>query len=338
LSDELVFEVDADEGGQRVDRFVTTRLKAAGHAYTRSDVQRWIAEGRVRVDGAVVAKKTALKPGASVSVAPGKPLLSEAEPDPSVTFGVVYEDGHLIVIDKPAGLVVHPARGHRTGTLVNGLLARPGFTVARADPRDPEGHLRPGIVHRLDKDTSGLMVVAKSAACREGLKALFAEHDIERSYLAVAIGQVRAQSFDTLHGRHPKSRMRFTSRIEERRAASPGVRRARTDVEPIREVAGCTLVRCTLHTGRTHQIRVHMLEQAKAPLLGDPLYRKNVGDARIRAIGEELGRQALHAAVLGFVHPVSGEAMRWEADLPDDMQRALDALAELSVGGVSSKG
>jgi 23S rRNA pseudouridine1911/1915/1917 synthase len=231
-----------------------------------------------------------------------------------------------MVVDKPAGLVVHPARGHRSGTLVNGLLARPGFVRATADPRDPEGHLRPGIVHRLDKDTSGLLVVAKSAACREGLKELFARHTIERSYLAVAVGDVRSARFDTPYGRHPKSRMRYTSLLDATRA---GARRARTDVLPLKRAGGCTLVRCTLHTGRTHQIRVHLLEQAKAPVLGDPLYKRQVTDPRVAAIGEALGRQALHAEVLGFVHPITGERLRWERGMPPDMAAALAALEAL---------
>lgn len=328
MPEALTFEVRAIEAGQRVDAFVTARLREAGHSWTRSDVQRWIAEQRVLVDDRVVAKKIKLEPGDVVVVRPGAPPLSDAEPDASVKLNVVFEDEHLLVIDKPAGLVVHPARGHRTGTLVNGLLAREGFSAASADPRDPVGHVRPGIVHRLDKDTSGLLVVAKTAACREGLKALFAEHDIERSYLAVAIGTVRAARYETPHGRHAKSRKRFTSEIDPTR---PGVRRARTDVMPLRVVGACTLVRCTLFTGRTHQIRVHMTECAKAPLLGDPLYKRHVADERVAEIGRTLGRQALHAAVLGFEHPITGEAMRWESELPKDISDALAALTEEGV-------
>ena len=328
MHEALTFEVRASEAGQRVDAFVTTRLREAGHTCTRSDVQRWIVEQRVLVDDRVVAKKIKLEPGDVVVVRPGAPPLSDAEPDPGVTFDVVFEDEHLLVIDKPAGLVVHPARGHRTGTLVNGLLARPGFSALSADPRDPDGHVRPGIVHRLDKDTSGLLVVAKTPAAREGLKGLFAEHDIERSYLAVAIGTVRTARYDTPHGRHPKSRKRFTTELDPTRK---GVRRARTDVAPLRVVGPCTLVRCTLFTGRTHQIRVHMTECAKAPILGDTLYKRHVADERVAEIGRALGRQALHAAVLGFVHPITGETLRWESDLPADITDALTSLAEEGV-------
>ena len=319
----IEFEVRTEEAGQRVDRVVTARLSELGQNATRSDVQRWIGDGRVLVDGVAVAKKHNVRVGARVAVDPGPQLLSSAEPDPSVVFEVVHEDEHLIVLDKPAGLVVHPARGHRTGTLVNGLLARPGFSAVSADPRDEDGHLRPGIVHRLDKDTSGLMVVAKDAVTREGLKALFAAHDIERSYLAIAIGAVPPMKLDTPHGRHPKSRKRFTSKLDPTR---PGVRRARTDVTPLARGEGVTLVRCTLHTGRTHQIRVHLCEQANAPILGDPLYKRAMPDGAIAEAGRRLGRQALHAAVLGFVHPRTQQPLRWESDIPTDMQQALDAL------------
>lgn len=325
----LTFEVQAADAGQRIDKVVTRLVCEAGRQTTRSEVQRWIADGLVLVDGAAVAKKTVLEEGATLSVEPSAPPASDALPDPSVVFDVIFEDEHLLVVDKPAGLVVHPARGHQTGTLVNGLLARPGFSRSTADPRDREGYLRPGIVHRLDKGTSGLLVVAKSAACREGLKELFARHDIERSYLALALGVVRRARFDTPHGRHPKSRMRYTSRID---ADKPGVKRAITEVAPISQVAGCTLVRCTLHTGRTHQIRVHLLEQANAPILGDPLYKQHVVDPRVAAIGEALGRQALHAEVLGFVHPMTGERMRWERGMPSDMEEALASLAAIERG------
>lgn len=325
----LTFEVCASDAGQRIDKVVTRLLRESGRETTRSEVQRWIAEGAVRVDGAPVAKKAVVEAGQVLSVEPAAPPASDALPEAGVAFEVIFEDEHLLVVDKPPGLVVHPARGHQTGTLVNGLLARPGFSRSTADPRDREGHLRPGIVHRLDKGTSGLLVVAKSAACREGLKELFARHAIERSYLAVAVGIVRRARFDTPHGRHPKSRMRYTSRIA---ADRPGVKRAITEVEPLSHVAGCTLVRCTLRTGRTHQIRVHLLEQANAPILGDPLYKRQVVDPRVAAVGEALGRQALHAEVLGFVHPMTGEAMRWQRGMPSDMEQALAALGAIELG------
>jgi 23S rRNA pseudouridine1911/1915/1917 synthase len=309
------FVVAPGQAGQRVDKLVVELL---GGSATRAEVQRWIAEGRVTVDGRALDKKDRLEAGAALVVEPAPAPLSHALPDPSVRFAVIYEDEHLLVVDKPAGLVVHPARGHAGGTLVNGLLARGSFRVT-ADPRDPEGHLRPGIVHRIDKDTSGLLVIAKNAATREGLKALFSRHDIERSYLALVVGEARAARYDTPHGRHPKSRLRFTSLLA---ADAPGARRACTLVEPLERYPGATLVRCRLETGRTHQIRVHLLEQGRTPIVGDPLYGGSVADPEIRRIGSELGRQALHAAVLGLSHPISGEALRWESALPEDMARA----------------
>jgi 23S rRNA pseudouridine1911/1915/1917 synthase len=318
---ELSFEVTAAEAGVRVDRLVVEHFRRAGRHASRGDVQRWIADGRVLVGGRAVAKKVHLAEGDRVVVEPAPPLLSAATPDPSVHVPVVFEDEHLLVVDKPAGLVVHPARGHAGGTLVNGLLALPGFAADNADPRDETGRLRPGIVHRLDKDTSGLLVVAKSPRCREGLKDLFARHDIERSYVAIAVGAVARARFDTLHGRHPQSRLRFTSRL-----VRPDARRAITEVEPLRRSGGCTLVRCTLHTGRTHQIRVHLAEQAGAPILGDPLYGAAPADARVAAIASRLARQALHAEVLGFVHPLTQQPMRWKSPLPADLLQALASL------------
>lgn len=321
-------EVPTDLAGGRADKVVCELLARAGRAVPRAEVQRWIAAGLVAVAGKPIDKRTALKAGTVVSVVAAAPPPSAAAPDDTVAFAVVYEDEHLVVVDKPAGLVVHPARGHRGGTLVNGLLARGGFERAGADERDPAGHLRPGIVHRLDKDTSGIMVVAKHAAAREGLKALFARHDVERAYLAITLGRARAARWDTAHGRHPKSRLRFTSRVDPEK---PGARRAITRVEPLETLAAgrATLVRCTLETGRTHQIRVHLSEQAHTPILADPLYGRRPSDADLAAIADALGRQALHAAVLGFVHPVTRAALRWESAPPADMQRALEALRGL---------
>jgi len=311
--------IEADQAGERLDKVVTQLLPDA----TRATVQRWIGEGRVLVDGASCRSRDRVRAGSVVEVRPGPEPLSAAIPEDGITFGVLYEDAHLIVVDKPAGLVVHPARGHRSGTLVNGLLARPGFAGA-SDPRDPQGAMRPGVVHRLDKDTSGVLVIAKDAPTREGLKAQLGAHSVERVYLALTNGVPKAQTLSTLHARHPRSRLRFTSQVERGRPAV-------TRLAPVETLAGgrAALVECRLETGRTHQIRVHLAERTRTPLLADALYGKPAADPELRAIELALGRHALHANVLGFRHPASGESMRFVAALPDDFQAALSALRSL---------
>jgi 23S rRNA pseudouridine1911/1915/1917 synthase len=275
--------------------------------------------------------------GAVLEVEIGRELTTLAEPDASVPFGVLFEDAHLIVVDKPAGVVVHPARGHRTGTLVSGLIARPGFLVAPADERDQAGHLRPGIVHRIDKDTSGVLVVAKDAATREGLKRQLAEHTMTRVYQALTRGVPREGRIETSYGRDPRSRLRFTSRLEQGKRAVTSV--ALLESFGARRAAR---VECRLETGRTHQIRVHLAEQAGTPLLADALYagqaRRASGPlpaadpaAELALLGIErgLGRHALHARVLGFLHPITRQALLFESPLPADFAAALESLRQL---------
>jgi len=315
----LSFRAAEADPRDRLDKLIVRLLAAAGRVESRAAVQRWIDHGRVLVDGKPARASTPVGTGARIEVTPEPPPATTAEPDASITLTVVYEDASLVVIDKPAGLVVHPAKGHERGTLVNALLGRGGFERAAADPRDPAGHLRPGIVHRLDKGTSGLIVVAKDAPTREALKALFARHDIEREYVAIVVGTARDATIDTLHARHPTERLRFTSRTESGK-------RAVTHVRVLERFAGATLVACTLETGRTHQIRVHLAEQMGTPVLADPLYGKAPREGKLRAPAEGLGRQALHARVLGFVHPATGESVRWESALPADVGAVLAAL------------
>lgn len=292
---------------------------------SRATVQRWIEAGRVLVDGKPCRARDTVTSGAVLDVEPLPAPPSDAEPDAGVTLEVVHEDESLLVVNKPAGLVVHPARGHRTGTLVNGLLAREGFLAAGADPRDEQGHVRPGIVHRIDKDTSGLLVVAKTDASREALKAQLAAHTIERVYSALTLGVPASTTIRTTYGRDRRSRLRFTSRLRE---GKPAV----THVKVVERLAGAraALVECRLETGRTHQIRVHLAEQQKAPLLADALYGRKPSDPDLLAVSEALGRQALHAAVLGFVHPRTGQTLRFEAPWPPDFAAALERLRLLS--------
>jgi 23S rRNA pseudouridine1911/1915/1917 synthase len=312
-----MMRVEPADAGLRLDRFLSLRWQGENGAVTRGEAQRWIEAGCVLVEGrpAKVAQKLAA--GASVEVEPPPRVATEALPDDSITFPVLHEDEWLLVLEKPSGLVVHPARGHESGTLVNGLLAREGFDL------DDEGETqaRPGIVHRLDKGTSGVMVVAKHEGAREGLKRLFERHDIERSYLAITVGLPQPGRLDTLHGRHPTDRLRFSTRVSQGK-------RAITLVDLIEPLAGgaAALVRCTLETGRTHQIRVHLAEILGTPVLGDPIYGKPPRDLGLRALGEQLGHQALHAAVLGFVHPMTGERLRFEAPLPADVAATLEQL------------
>jgi 23S rRNA pseudouridine1911/1915/1917 synthase len=291
---------------------------------SRATVQRWIEEGRVKVDGKICRAKQLVRGGARLEVEPSEPPPSLAVPDPDVPFRVVYEDPHLIVVDKPAGVVVHPARGHATGTLVNGLIARGGFERASADERDPNGAVRPGVVHRIDKDTSGVLVVAKDEPTREGLKQQLSTHSMERVYLALTLGVPKSSRIESLYDRHPRSRLRFTSKT------STG-KRAVTNVSVLSSLGDgrAALVECRLETGRTHQIRVHLSEQCGTPLLADWLYGRTPGEPELAGIAATLGRQALHAAVLGFVHPVSGADLRFESPLPTDFASALDALRAL---------
>jgi 23S rRNA pseudouridine1911/1915/1917 synthase len=316
----LHFVLGPEQRRERVDKGLVRLLGEV----SRATVQRWIDEQRVKVDGKPCRAKDSVSAGNAIEVSPGAAPASDAEADQSIVLDVKYEDEHLLVVDKPAGLVVHPARGHATGTLVNGLLARPGFTQPSPDPRDEDASRRPGIVHRIDKDTSGLLVVAKDDRTREGLKLQLAQHTVERAYLALTLGVPRAGVIRTLHTRDPKSRLRFTSRSKEGRTAV-------THVKVLESLAGgrAALVECRLETGRTHQIRVHLSEQTKTPLLADALYGRPPSAGDLLEITQTLGRQALHAAVLGFIHPISSESLRFEVPPPPDFATALAALRAL---------
>jgi 23S rRNA pseudouridine1911/1915/1917 synthase len=303
-----------EEAGQRLDRLLALRDPAT----SRATFQRWIEEGRVTVAGRPVSAKHKLTPGTVVRVAPAPPPASDALPEP-IPLDVLFEDAHLIVLHKPAGLVVHPAAGHASGTLVNALLHHAAGLAESDDPR------RPGVVHRLDKDTSGVMVVTRDEATRAGLSAQFAAHSIERLYEAICVGLPPERvSYETLIGRHPSDRKRFSSKVTRGK-------RAVTHVTRLRVLRGAALVQCRLETGRTHQIRVH-LSHAGHPLLGDDVYgagfktKASRLKANARALLERLDRQALHAAHLTIEHPSTGEAMSFDADWPEDMAKLAQAL------------
>ncbi len=307
--------------GSRLDRWLAAAMTAAGEPVSRAELQRWMEDGRVTVGGRPRRPADRVLAGERVVVEPAEPLRSEAAADAGVIFEILHVDEDIVVVNKPAGLVVHPAAGHASGTLVNGLLARGLFDVARFGGEGEIERLRPGIVHRLDKGTSGVMVVARTPAAREALKAQFADHTIDRVYEAICVGHVESRVIDTLHGRHPGDRVRFSSRV---RAG----KRAVTVVAAREALGGATYVDCTLRTGRTHQIRVHLAD-AGTPILGDPLYGKEPREHVLRDIARALGRQALHARVLGFAHPRTEARVRWDVGAPPDFARALEALRAL---------
>jgi 23S rRNA pseudouridine1911/1915/1917 synthase len=300
--------IGREHDGERLDRALAVLTDTS-----RAEVARWIDAGRVRLGGRTVTKAAErVREGQNLEADPLPPPPSDARPDATVPFTVLHQDESLIVVDKPAGVVVHPAKGHWDGTLVNGLLALGPLPLDGDEPA-----ARPGIVHRIDKDTSGVLVVARTPAAREALKQAFSRHDIERVYDAIAVGSVNDTTYDTFHERHPTDRKRFTGKRAGKRAV--------THVRVVERFAAATRIECRLETGRTHQIRMHLAE-AGAPLLADALYGKPPREPALRAIAEALGRQALHARVLGFVHPKTGKTMRFEAPWPTDFAAAVAAL------------
>lgn len=299
----VVRVVDAALAGSRLDAAVGG-LEEVG---SRAEAQRLISAGRVLVDGREVAKRHLLGSGEVLEVRPTPRALSELVPE-KVPLTVRYEDAHLLVVDKPAGVVVHPSRGHEGGTLVHGLLDR---AIRGGD--DPE---RPGIVHRLDRDTSGLLVVARSERAHRRLQRMLRERLIDRRYLVLVQGAAPpALTVDRPVGRDPRSRTRMSARVLDGRDAVTHLRR-------LEALGARTLLEARLETGRTHQIRVH-LEAIGHPVVGDPVYGRR---------GDPLGldRQFLHAAHLSFPHPETGEPVEVTSALPGDLAAALERARALA--------
>ncbi len=298
-------------GGERLDKALSL---ASG--LSRERVKALIGEGRVTLGGQTVASASAkAAAGSAFAIQIPPPTTAEARPQ-DIPLCVVFEDEHLIVVDKPAGLVVHPAAGNHDGTLVNALLHHCSGRLSGIG-----GVARPGIVHRIDKDTSGLLVVAKSDAAHIGLAQQFADHSIERAYLAVVNGHPlpRSGTIAAQIGRSDANRKKMAVLADD---SSRG-KHAITHFKTLKLLDNCALIECRLETGRTHQVRVHMASIGHA-LLGDPAYGRP--NAKIRPILNRLGfqRQALHAAVLGFEHPISRKSIRFERDLPPDMVELID--------------
>ncbi|MEP6653903.1 MAG: RluA family pseudouridine synthase [Myxococcales bacterium] len=307
--------VTAAQAGKRLDVYLASELPEV----SRSQLTRHIAEGAVTVGGARGVPSRKVRAGDVVVWSPPPVVPTEIGAE-AIPLVVVYEDRHLIVIDKPPGLVVHPAPGHRTGTLVNALLSHV------ADLRGIGGELRPGIVHRIDKDTSGLLVIAKDDQTMNTLGAAFKAHDINRVYEALAVGKPPAPSgrIETLYGRDVRDRKKFSIKV---RAG----KRAVTKWRVVEKIGAAVRIEAELETGRTHQVRVHMAALG-LPLLGDLTYGKTPRDPALKEIATTLGRQALHARTLGFRHPATGKWLEFTAAPPADFTRALAGLRAL-VGG-----
>jgi 23S rRNA pseudouridine1911/1915/1917 synthase len=319
--------------GARLDRWLAAQFPQ----FSRARLQEWIEAGLVLVNGDAAKASQRLRGGEKIVVEPRPrpPLRAEAE---SIPLDVPYEDGDLLIVNKPAGMSVHAGAGNSRGTLVNALLGR-GQSLSRGGTQEQDP-LRPGIVHRLDKNTSGLIVIAKNDEAHAKLADAFRTRTVEKTYLALAEGRFKEPSgtIDLRIGRDPAHRTRmkaFLVRPRPGRQISVGrAREALTAWHELAEYTAATLIEVQLHTGRTHQIRVHF-SAVKHPLVGDTLYgaapQLFVGKAGLPA----LGRQFLHAAILGFPHPRTGHWIEARASLPQDLRQFLEILAAAAGGNLN---
>ncbi|MFC3745526.1 RluA family pseudouridine synthase [Paenibacillus sp. GCM10012306] len=300
--DVTVWTVSGENARERIDKYIT---EAWEEEISRSQVQLWISGGHVTVNGAAVKANHKLWEGDVVAVTVPEAEVTDLIAE-NIPLEVVYEDSDVIVVNKPRGMVVHPAVGHPSGTLVNALMYH------CKDLSGINGEIRPGIVHRIDKDTSGLIMAAKNDASHASLAAQLKEHSVTRRYIAVVQGNLSHDkgTVDAPIGRDPHDRKLYT--VTEKNS-----KKSVTHFTVLERFGDCTLLELQLETGRTHQIRVHM-KFIGHPLAGDPIYG--------RSKGTTMKGQALHAAVLGFVHPSTGEYMEYSAPLPADMEELLFAL------------
>jgi 23S rRNA pseudouridine1911/1915/1917 synthase len=307
------FTIEQSRPGERLDAYLRSRYPAV----SRNSLQRLIEQGHIRVNGQAVKSTHTPRAGEVVSVTFPEPKPAIAQPE-EIPLDVIFEDADIVVLNKPADLVVHPAAGNEDGTLVNALLHH-----CRGQLSGIGGVVRPGIVHRLDKDTSGCLVVAKNDEAHIRLSEQFAGRDVTKIYDAVLCGELAQRRGDIRVpiARHPTHRKRM--------AAVEGGREAWTSFEIVERFRGATLVRAHLHTGRTHQIRVHF-QHLGHPLLGDDTYGKK-HNARLREnTGYDAPRQLLHARTLAFAHPRTGERVTFEARWPEDFESALRRLRQSS--------
>jgi 23S rRNA pseudouridine1911/1915/1917 synthase len=303
--------VGEEHDGVRLDAFLAAVLTGC----SRSQIQRFIKEGLVAADAGTLRPSTPVKTGQQFTIDLPVPLEATAAPE-NIPLDIVFEDADVVVIDKAAGMVVHPAAGHSSGTMVNALLHHVD------DLSGVGGELRPGIVHRLDRGTSGLMVVAKNDAAHHELARQFQDREVEKEYIALVWGVVQAgRRIDAPIGRDPKDRQKMSTRARRARSAVTRVMRAE-------HLKGVSLLRVAIATGRTHQIRVH-LNAIGHPIVGDKTYggvhRHVPGD--LRAV-QRLERPFLHAARLAFTHPSDGRRLEFESPLPEDLQGVLDDIRE----------
>jgi 23S rRNA pseudouridine1911/1915/1917 synthase len=318
MNPSISFQISSQDSSKRLDVFLSQKETVL----SRSQVKHLIEKGNVQVRGRKAKAGMRLKENDVVTLTLPELQRLEAQAEP-IPLTILYEDSHLIVVDKPAGMVVHPAVGNLSGTLVNALLHH------CPDLSGIGGVLRPGIVHRLDKDTSGVLVVAKDDLTHRSLSEQFKKHTPVRRYIGIVFGQIPDEGqVDASIGRHPANRKKMSAR-------SRIGREARTYWKVWKRFIHFCLAEFRLETGRTHQIRVHF-SSIGHPILGDPLYGGRKGLASIEPLLlrqglQRLRRQALHATSLGFVHPITGENLRFSSSMPMDMEKAIELLERLDI-------